>query len=178
MISGFAIGAGFSVIENIIYLTRFPDLAPSVWMVRGLGTAVMHGTTVAVLAATAHEFAERETREAAVRVSISTPCGSSPASSSPVAIHTAFNQFPDQPMLAMIATLADRAVRDHGACSASARSRRSSGCREERAVHRAALDAWRSGGFPDDESGQQDRGAGRPLGPRDRAGASANIASR
>ena len=31
-------------------------------MVRGLGTAVMHGTTIAVLAAIAHEFAERETR--------------------------------------------------------------------------------------------------------------------
>ena len=28
-------------------------------MVRGLGTAVMHGTTVAMLAAIAHEFAER-----------------------------------------------------------------------------------------------------------------------
>ena len=39
VISGFAIGAGFSVVENIIYLTRFPELAANVWMVRGLGTA-------------------------------------------------------------------------------------------------------------------------------------------
>ena len=65
VISGFAIGAGFSVVENILYLTRYPELAANVWMVRGLGTAVMHGTTCAVLAATAHEFAERETRGAA-----------------------------------------------------------------------------------------------------------------
>lgn len=27
-ISGFAVGAGFSVVENAIYLTRFPDLEP------------------------------------------------------------------------------------------------------------------------------------------------------
>src|SRR5690242_872329 len=65
VISGFAIGAGFSVIENIIYLIRFPDYGAGTWLVRGLGTAVMHGTTLALLAAIAHELAERETREAA-----------------------------------------------------------------------------------------------------------------
>src|SRR5678816_2768544 len=41
VIMGFAVGAGFSVVENIIYLIRFHDLPPTVWMVRGLGTAVM-----------------------------------------------------------------------------------------------------------------------------------------
>ena len=45
VIFGFAIGAGFSVVENIFYLVRFPSSPPPVWMVRGLGTAVMHGTT-------------------------------------------------------------------------------------------------------------------------------------
>ena len=45
VISGFAIGAGFSVVENIIYLIRFPDYGAGTWLVRGLGTAVMHGTT-------------------------------------------------------------------------------------------------------------------------------------
>src|SRR5947208_16548851 len=49
VISGFAIGAGFSVIENMIYLVRFPDYGAGTWLVRGLGTAVMHGTTLAVL---------------------------------------------------------------------------------------------------------------------------------
>ena len=63
VISGFAIGAGFSVVENIIYLIRFPDYGAGTWLVRGFGTAIMHGTTLAILAAIAHEFAERETRE-------------------------------------------------------------------------------------------------------------------
>ena len=47
VISGFAIGAGFSVVENIIYLWVYPDYGAGTWMVRGLGTAVMHGTTLA-----------------------------------------------------------------------------------------------------------------------------------
>src|SRR5688500_7669927 len=50
VISGFAIGAGFSVVENIIYLVRMPDYGAGTWLVRGLGTAVMHGTTLALLA--------------------------------------------------------------------------------------------------------------------------------
>ena len=62
VISGFAIGAGFSVVENIFYLTIFPNYGTGTWLVRGFGTAIMHGTTLAVLAAIAHEFAERETR--------------------------------------------------------------------------------------------------------------------
>ncbi|MEA3064055.1 MAG: protease PrsW, partial [Sphingomonadales bacterium] len=44
VVSGFAIGAGFSVVENILYLTIFPDYGAGTWLVRGLGTAVMHGT--------------------------------------------------------------------------------------------------------------------------------------
>ena len=68
IICGFAIGAGFSVIENIFYLARFPELTASVWLVRGLGTAVMHGATTAILAATAHELGERRMRQQGARM--------------------------------------------------------------------------------------------------------------
>ncbi len=34
VIAGFAIGAGFSVVENIIYLLRFPDYATGTWLSR------------------------------------------------------------------------------------------------------------------------------------------------
>ena len=56
----------FSVIENIFYLARFPELTTAVWLVRGLGTAVMHGATMAVLAAIAHELGERSMRRQGV----------------------------------------------------------------------------------------------------------------
>lgn len=101
VISGFAIGAGFSVVENIIYLTIYPDYGPGTWLVRGLGTAVMHGTTLALLGAVAHEFAERETRDAAGDFNFSL-LWFLPGYLIAVAIHTAFNQFPDRPMTAMI----------------------------------------------------------------------------
>src|SRR4051812_17098636 len=101
VISGFAIGAGFSVVENIIYLIVFPAYGAGTWLVRGLGTAVMHGTTLAVLAAIAHELSERETREAASDFDFSLSWFV-PGYLAAVALHTAFNQFPDRPLLAML----------------------------------------------------------------------------
>ena len=153
VISGFAIGAGFSVIENIIYLTRFPELAANVWMVRGLGTAVMHGTTCAVLAATAHEFAERETRGAAAEFDFSL-LWFVPGFLIAVAIHTAFNQFPDRPLIAMTGMLAVApfvimAIFRFGAVEAQ------KWLSEEREETRAALEAWQAGKYPDDESGRK-----------------------
>jgi len=101
VISGFAVGAGFSVVENIIYLTIFPDYGAGTWLVRGLGTAVMHGTTLAVLAAVAHEFAERENREAAGDFHFNL-FWFLPGYLAAVALHTVFNQFPERPMVAMM----------------------------------------------------------------------------
>jgi RsiW-degrading membrane proteinase PrsW (M82 family) len=104
VISGFAIGAGFSVVENVIYLVRFPDYAAGTWLVRGCGTAVMHGTTLAILAAIAHELSERETREAAGDFDFH-PWWFLPGYLIAVALHTAFNHFPDQPLNAMLGAL-------------------------------------------------------------------------
>ena len=153
VISGFAIGAGFSVVENILYLTRYPELAANVWMVRGLGTAVMHGTTCAVLAASAHEFAERETRGAVADYNFSL-LWFIPGLLIAVAIHTAFNQFPDKPLLAMIGILAVApfvimAIFRFGAVEAQ------KWLSEEREETRATLAAWEAGKFPDDESGRK-----------------------
>src|SRR6476619_8020503 len=104
VIAGFAIGAGFSVVENIIYLVRFPDYGAGTWLVRGFGTAIMHGTTLAVLAAIAHEFAERETRESASEYDFSL-LWFVPGYGVAVALHTAFNQFPDRPLIAMMGAI-------------------------------------------------------------------------
>jgi RsiW-degrading membrane proteinase PrsW (M82 family) len=47
-IFGFAIGAGFAVVENIYYLNLLPDARFVVWIIRGFGTAIMHGGTIAI----------------------------------------------------------------------------------------------------------------------------------
>ena len=47
-IYGFAVGAGFAFAENVYYLQALHTPNPLVWLVRGLGTAVMHGGTTAI----------------------------------------------------------------------------------------------------------------------------------
>lgn len=48
-IYGFAIGAGFSFVENIYYLNAAGQESILYWLIRGLGTALMHGGTTALL---------------------------------------------------------------------------------------------------------------------------------
>ena len=42
-IMGFAVGAGFAVLENFYYLQIHGSASLAVWVVRGFGTAIMHG---------------------------------------------------------------------------------------------------------------------------------------
>lgn len=49
-IHGFSLGAGFALVENLYYLQATGSADLGLWVVRGLGTAVMHGTTTAVFA--------------------------------------------------------------------------------------------------------------------------------
>jgi RsiW-degrading membrane proteinase PrsW (M82 family) len=58
-IVGFAIGAGFAVVENIEYLRHLEDPRIWVWIVRGFGTAILHATTTAVIAIAAKSLADR-----------------------------------------------------------------------------------------------------------------------
>jgi protease PrsW len=151
--SGFAIGAGFSVVENIVYLLRFPDYGAGIWLVRGLGTAVMHGTTLAVVAAIAHELGERESREAAGEFDFHL-WWFVPGYLAAVVLHTAFNQFPDRPLLAMmgawmIAPAALIAIFHFGTAEAER------WLVAERAAHEVQLEALRSGRWPDSAAGRK-----------------------
>jgi RsiW-degrading membrane proteinase PrsW (M82 family) len=47
-ICGFATGAGFALIENIFYLHVLEGKSIGVWLLRGFGTAVMHGGVAAL----------------------------------------------------------------------------------------------------------------------------------
>jgi len=163
VISGFAIGAGFSVVENIFYLVAFPFYASGTWLVRGLGTAVMHGTTLALLAAIAHELAERETREAAGDFDFHL-WWFAPGYLVAVAIHTVFNQFPDRPLLAMLgasifAPIAIIAVFYFGSAEAQR------WLVDESATHRAQVEALRADRWPDGAAGAKIAALADRLGP-------------
>ena len=49
-IHGFGIGTGFAFLENLYYLQVSPDATILTWLVRGFGTAIMHGGATAILA--------------------------------------------------------------------------------------------------------------------------------
>ena len=58
-IFGFAVGAGFAIFENLYYLTILPDLKLGTWIVRGFGTAMMHGGATAIFAIITHTMLEQ-----------------------------------------------------------------------------------------------------------------------
>lgn len=59
-ITGFAVGAGFAVVENIYFLNAMPDASLRIWIVRGLGTALMHGGTMTIFALIAKSLRDRK----------------------------------------------------------------------------------------------------------------------
>ena len=84
-IFGFAAGTGFALVENIYYLGVLADSHLAVWIVRGFGTAIMHGGTTAIFGIIAHTLAEeRQTTRAWVFV---------PGFLGAALIHSIFNHF-------------------------------------------------------------------------------------
>ena len=163
VLSGFAIGAGFSVIENVIYLVRLSEYGAGTWLVRGLGTAVMHGTTLAILAASAHEFAERETRESAGDFNFNL-LWFLPGYLAAGGLHMLFNQFPDQPLLAMLgaallAPLAVVAIFTFGTTEAQG------WLESEKKQHLSEYRALHEGGWPATPAGDRVAAFARSLQP-------------
>ena len=80
VVHGFAVGTGFALVENVSYLQTLSDVGMTTWLVRGLGTAMLHGSTTAIFAIVAKTASDR--RQALAFV---------PAFLGPVVIHSAFN---------------------------------------------------------------------------------------
>lgn len=59
---GFAVGTGFATVENLYYLGEFNDPHLATWIVRGFGTAVLHGGMQAIFAALVLSGADRHGR--------------------------------------------------------------------------------------------------------------------
>jgi RsiW-degrading membrane proteinase PrsW (M82 family) len=103
-IAGFAVGAGFSVIENIWYLFTITDANVTAWLVRGFGTAIMHGGATAIFAIISHEMTERQAEGSAAHYRFN-PLLFVPGLVAAILIHSVFNHFPHQPLVIMALTL-------------------------------------------------------------------------
>jgi RsiW-degrading membrane proteinase PrsW (M82 family) len=83
VVLGFGVGAGFAVIENIDYLRHLPQASLTLWLVRGLGTAVLHGATTAIFAMVSKTLMDRWTNGHALAFLPGLGLG--------IVIHSAFN---------------------------------------------------------------------------------------
>lgn len=97
VILGFAVGAGFAVIENFYYLYLDHNTTLTLWIVRGFGTAVMHGGVVAIFAVITQTLAERNVDVRLVHCV--------PGLLAAIAVHSIFNHFYVSPVLSTVGVL-------------------------------------------------------------------------
>ena len=90
-VQGFAVGAGFALVENITYLHAFGVAPLTLWLVRGLGTAMLHGGATAIFAILARALADRYPRRPHVAFL--------PGLAAAIVIHSGFNHLPLPPMV-------------------------------------------------------------------------------
>ena len=88
-IAGFAVGTGFAMVENLLYLHIAPDATMGAWMVRGFGTALMHGGATAIFGVMSLSMVEEDSSAAAFL----------PGFLVAVALHSAFNHFFFSPLV-------------------------------------------------------------------------------
>ncbi len=96
-ILGVAVGAGFSLFENVYYAYVFPDANVLVWSVRGFGTAIMHGGVSAVFGVSAQALSQRH--------ATFNPLNYAPGLLLAIALHTLFNLFVAWPFQSTAATI-------------------------------------------------------------------------
>jgi RsiW-degrading membrane proteinase PrsW (M82 family) len=96
-IFGFAVGTGFAIVENVYYQHLIPDAGLGIWIVRGFGTAIMHGGTTAIFAMMG--LAIREQKQRATLVAFL------PGFALAVALHSAFNHMFLSPRLSTLAVI-------------------------------------------------------------------------
>jgi protease PrsW len=96
-ICGFAVGTGFAMVENLYYLYAIPDADAGTWIVRGFGTAVMHGGVTAIFAIMGLTLLDRA-RHASVVALL-------PGFVLAVALHSGYNHLSHWPRVAALAAL-------------------------------------------------------------------------
>ncbi|MCZ6826913.1 MAG: PrsW family glutamic-type intramembrane protease [Gammaproteobacteria bacterium] len=84
-IFGFAVGTGFALVENLYYLQTLDEANIGVWIVRGFGTAIMHGGATAIFGILTQALTERS-------IGIN-PLMYLPGLALAIALHSLFNHF-------------------------------------------------------------------------------------
>jgi hypothetical protein len=84
-IMGFAVGTGFSLVENAHYLASLQGDTIVLWLVRGFGAAVLHGAATAIAAILTRDLVDRHPHRKKIAWM--------PALLAAVTIHSVYNHF-------------------------------------------------------------------------------------
>jgi RsiW-degrading membrane proteinase PrsW (M82 family) len=95
-ILGFAVGTGFSVVENLYYLSVFPDANVGTLVVRGFGTALMHGGATALFGMVSQAYIDRDRYQLTDFI---------PGYGAAVLLHAIYNLLYATPLLAAVSVL-------------------------------------------------------------------------
>jgi len=96
-ILGFAVGAGFAVVENFYYLEMRPAAGLGLWVIRGFGTTFMHGAVAAIFGVVALTLTGRSKRLL--------PTFMLPGLIAAITIHAVFNHFYLSPIVSTAGTM-------------------------------------------------------------------------
>src|SRR4029079_970991 len=96
-IYGFAVGTGFALAEKLYYLHRAAEAGMGTWIVRGFGTALMHGGTTSLFAVMALTRIERAAHAKAVHFVTGFVVAA--------LLHSGFNPLGPLPLAATLATM-------------------------------------------------------------------------
>ena len=101
-IFGFAVGTGFAILENLFYLQYSPSMLLGTWVVRGFGTAIMHGGATAIFAIVAHTLMELHPAKGRILLL--------PGFLVAIIVHSVFNHFFFAPVINTLVVLASLPV--------------------------------------------------------------------
>lgn len=96
-IMGFAVGTGFAMVENYFMLQSHGEAHLVVWVVRGFGTAIMHGGVTAIFAVMSQALTERQMKI--------NPLFYLPGLAVAIGLHSIFNHFLVAPVLQALGTV-------------------------------------------------------------------------
>ncbi|MFI4925082.1 MAG: PrsW family glutamic-type intramembrane protease [Vicinamibacteria bacterium] len=96
-ILGFAVGAGFALVENLQFQRMLHDAGIATWIVRGFGTAIMHGGVTATFAMMSLVSVERSR--------LPWPLAFVAPLALAIVLHSAYNHLAGAPLVATLAVL-------------------------------------------------------------------------
>ena len=96
-ICGFAVGTGFALVENMYFLHTIPHAGVGTWVVRGFGTAFMHGGVTAIFAIAGLVLRERARRPGMIDML--------PGFALAVVLHMGYNHLSDWPRVSAVVSI-------------------------------------------------------------------------